>query len=227
MSGFDPGIFPEDSLLGRCGAAAGRLSSFWVETSFPAGATIVAAEDDDDDVYAVLSGRVRAATFTSTGKEVRFAEMGPGEVFGLCAALDGRCRSANMIAVTDTRVGRIPGARFREVVAADGTACQALLLYLVGWARALSEQITRMTALTAEQRLVVELLDRARPLDGDPDRAEVAPMPTQTEIATLIHGQREAVSRDLRALRELGLVERSRRGLILTSLAGLRARLPR
>jgi len=223
----DPVYAPGTTLAACSPETIARLAKVWRISNHDAGSMILDAEDCRDDVYFVLCGEVRASSFTSTGREVRFRTLCAGQAFGIFAAIDGLPRSTNIIAATRARVAQLTAAEFRDWIDTDASFRNAILVNLVGRLRALSEQITRLTAYSAEQRLVAELLARGEPDANDPDRAAVAPMPTQSELATLILGHREQVSRDLRRLKEAGLVRQDGGALAILSIAGLRARLPR
>jgi CRP-like cAMP-binding protein len=218
--------FPAGSTLDLCeedGRAA--LAEKWSEAKYPAQSIIVSAEETDDDVFFILSGRARAATYTNHGKEVLLSELPRGEAFGIFAALDGRPRSTNVVALEDSRIARMSAERFNEVLYSNRKVTRAFLLYLIGRVRHLSDRVTDVTTLNAEQRLVIELLRLADADNAKGDTAVVDPLPTQQQLATLIFSQRESVGRDMSKLKDLGLIERKGRALTIHSISGMRARL--
>ena len=216
--------FAEDSTLRACGlSGCEALERHWTESFYPASTMIVSEEDEDDDVFFILSGRVRAATYTVSGKEVMLSDLRSGEGFGQLAAIDGRPRSTNIVALEDSRIARITAAHFNEVLETNRDVLRAHLLHLVELVRSLSARVVGVTALSARQRLIGELLRLARPQPGSPDVGIVDPLPTQQQLASAIFGQREAVGRDMSKLKEAGLIRRSRRTLEITSLKALRS----
>lgn len=219
-------VFPEGTTLHACGSAGvAELARHWRETRFPAHALIVSEDEADDDVFFILTGRARAATYTNRGREVFLSELGPGEAFGIFAAIDGQPRSTNVIAVAESRIARMSGTNFRKVLFSHWDVNRAFVLYMVDRIRALSSRVTSVTTLSAEQRLISELLRLAEEARTGPDSAIIDPIPTQQELATLLVSQREAIGRDMSKLKAAGLVERRGRSLLIRSLAGLRARL--
>jgi hypothetical protein len=57
--------FPEGSTLHACGPdGCAALAKYWTEATYPARALIVSEDETDDDVFFILSGRARAATYT-------------------------------------------------------------------------------------------------------------------------------------------------------------------
>ncbi|MEL6337465.1 MAG: Crp/Fnr family transcriptional regulator, partial [Pseudomonadota bacterium] len=189
-------------------------------------------EEPDDDVYFVLEGRARAATYTDTGREVRLSDLEPGEGFGFLAAIDGGTRSTNVIAVERSRFARISAQSFNAVINGSPAVSRAFMLYFVELIRELSERMTEVTTQSAEKRLVRKLLSQSRPITLDKpgapsDSAIVQPLPTQQELASMIFSQRETVGREMSQLQRRGLVERQRRSLIIPSVVRLEAYLNR
>lgn len=72
---------------------------------FRAGERIFSEFDEADECYIVDVGSVKIATTNAKdGRELAFAVLGPGEIFGEMALIDAKTRSANAIAATDTEV---------------------------------------------------------------------------------------------------------------------------
>lgn len=216
--------FPETSTLARCGpAGVAVLARHWQESVIPARSVVLSDEDTGDDVYFVLSGTARAATFTDDGKEVLLSDITEGEGFGLFAAIDGQPRSTNVVAVTECRAARITARAFQAAMEEEHAIARAVMQYLVGAIRSLSTRVTLVATRNAEQRLAGELL-RLAGAETDDAEAVLDPLPTQQELAALIFSQREAVGREMSRLRDLGLIERSGRRLTLLDVPALRAR---
>ena len=73
---------------------------------FSVGDIITTHKDIDNDVYFIVSGKVRIAVYSTSGKEICFREQVAGEMFGEIAALDKQSRSAYVISLGDTVVAR-------------------------------------------------------------------------------------------------------------------------
>ena len=135
--------FPKGSTLYLCGADGyAALAKYWTEASYPARALIVSEDETDDDVFFILEGRARAATYTDTGKEVLMSELPAGESFGIFAAIDGQPRSTNVIAVDDVRIARMSAENFNKVLYSHADVTRAFVLYLVERIRHLSSRMT-------------------------------------------------------------------------------------
>ncbi len=224
-----PEIFeslPDGSTLKACGPeAVCALARVWSEIPFAARASILAAEDESRDVYFVLAGAVRAATFSAAGREVAFSDLGPGAIFGEIGAIDGGPRSTNVIAATDSLLARLSGRAFAELIDANAELRWAILRYLASRVRSLSAKMLDVTTMNARERLVAHLLHLAEATGGN--TAEIAQLPTQQALADAILGQREAVGREMSRLRDEGLIDRQGRRLTILNLAEMRARLIR
>jgi len=222
----EPNDFPQGSTLHACGPeGCAALAKHWTEANYAAKSLIVSEDETDDDVFFVLSGRARAATYTDTGKEVLLSELPPGESFGLFAAIDGLPRSTNVIAVADSRIARMSAENFNHVLYGNGAVARAIVHYLVERIRSLSTRMTAVTTRNAEQRLVAELLRLAEPGLRSDGTAVIESVPTQQDLATLLFSQRETIGRDMSKLKDVGLIERKGRSLVIKSTSGLRARL--
>jgi CRP-like cAMP-binding protein len=216
--------FSEGSTLHACGPdGCAELAKYWTEATYPARALIVSEDETDDDVFFILSGRARAATYTDSGKEVLMSVLPPGDSFGIFAAIDGQPRSTSVIAVEDARIARMSAANFNKVLYSHPDVTRAFVLYLVDRIRHLSTRMTAVTTQDAGHRLVAELLRLAQAGMTGGDTALIEPLPTQQDFATLLFSQREAIGRDMSKLKEAGLIERKGRSLIIRSISGLEA----
>jgi CRP/FNR family transcriptional regulator, cyclic AMP receptor protein len=92
-------------------AALSDLLDESAQTFYDSETIIVRQGDRADKVYMVLSGRVRVV-YEEGQKEVSVADLGPGEVFGEMAVLEGQPRSANVITLERTNLLEVPGPIF-------------------------------------------------------------------------------------------------------------------
>lgn len=207
-----------------CGASGcAELAQHWTESNFSAKSVIVSEKDTDDDVFFVVSGLARAATFTDNGREVLYSDLPPGESFGIFAAIDGLPRSTNVFAKEESRIARISANQFRKILYGNQAVNEAFIRYLVDRIRYLSNRMTEATTLQTDQRLCAQLLRMCEKVG--PDTGLIEKLATQQELATLISSQRESVGREMTNLRNAGLIEREGRSLRILSLRGLEAKL--
>lgn len=201
-----------DDLLARTEAGA-------TLAGHPAGRWIVGHGEEGSDVYALVSGTARAMTF-GADREVILADLRAGAVFGEMSAIDGKPRSASVIAVSDVEVLRIPAAAFLAVVHQVPAVCDRVLRLLVARVRTLDERVHEFANYAVKDRVRAELLRLSRPLPGSRGEALVEPV-THAEIAARIGTHREAVTRELSQLEKAGLLVKRSGRLVLADAPAL------
>jgi predicted acylesterase/phospholipase RssA/CRP-like cAMP-binding protein len=71
------------------------------------GEVLLRRGDRSDDIYLIVSGRLRVAIAGSQGTEKVLAELGPGETIGEMALITGEPRSADVYAIRDTQLVKL------------------------------------------------------------------------------------------------------------------------
>lgn len=179
---------------------------------------IIGHQDRSDDVYFLVQGTVRAISYSIDGKEVSFRDIGPGEIFGEYAAIDGGERSANVFALTDVFAGSLSGAVFRSILGRYPEVSLAVMRLLTQQTRELTKRIFEFSAFAVKNRIHAELLRLA--LASRPT-GNVAKMPTHAEMASRISTHREAITREFNALARSGILEKRGRTTIISDLTTL------
>ena len=184
---------------------------------------IISHADTSTDIYFIVSGKVRATIFSGSGKEVYFRDLGAGEMFGEFSAIDGKPRSANIVTLMDSFVVSMSAEAFRGVLRAHPKVCMTVLHTLTSLVRLLSERVVEMSTIGVKNRIHAEVLRLAQGHLTADNAAVISPAPTHADIASRISTQREAVTRELNYLADIGLIERpERRGaLIIKDVARL------
>ncbi len=187
------------------------------------GQQVVGHQEQSRDVFFVVSGLVRVTLYSLSGKEVTFRDLSAGEMFGELAAIDGQPRSANVIALADSLIASLSGEAFRQVLREQPEVAAVTLRRLAANVRDLSERVFEFSTLTVNNRIQAELLRLARAhLQGDEERALIAPAPTHAEIASRVSTHREAVTRELNRLARAGVIERRPGKLFVLDVPRLR-----
>jgi len=171
--------------------------------------------DDTTDVYFVLKGRLRATLYSHDGKETIFRDIGEGELFGELAAIDGRPRSANVVALSECLVATMTSATFQTLVTTNPTVCMALMRHLTRQVRTLTERVYQLGTWTVRYRLFAELLKLGRYGQASYEEIVIRDFPTHGEIASRISTHREAVSKELSQLAKAGVILQQGRTLVL------------
>lgn len=188
---------------------------------YEAGEAILDHLDPSNDVFFITDGEARASLYSALGKVVTFTDLGPGDLFGEIAAIDGGPRSASIEARTRCIVASMSAATFREVVQQEPLVMQALLQSLAARIRALTTRIYEFSALAVKNRIQAELLRLAGLGVRDGNNACIEVAPTHAEIASRVSTHREAVTRELNRLSRLGVVEQKGRALVVKDIERL------
>ena len=106
---------------------------------------------------------MRVVDYSPGGREVIYAVLGPGSHFGELAAIDGRGRSASVLAVEDCVLAAITPADLDSLLRRFPDLALALIRQLVEIIRTSDERITELSTLGAMQRVGRELLRLAEP----------------------------------------------------------------
>ena len=190
---------------------------------FGAGQQIVDRQSEDRSVFFVVAGRVRVVDYSPGGREVIYAVLGPGSHFGELAAIDGRGRSASVLAIADCVLAAITPADLDALLRRFPDLALALIRHLVEIIRTSDQRITELSTLGAMQRVGRELLRLAEP--GAAGALSISPLPTQSHIASQTGTTRETVARTLAQFAQDGLIERQGRRLRIPDRARLEATL--
>lgn len=169
--------------------------------------------DETTDVYFVVQGKVRAISYSLSGKEVTFRDIEIGGTFGEFAAIDGEPRSSNVVALQDSLIASLSADAFWEVLRNHPEVSAVLLRRMTRHARELTERVFEFSALAVKNRIHAELLRLALDHMTGGNTAEIGPAPTHADIASRVSTQREAVTRELNELARAGVVEQRGRRL--------------
>ncbi|HYC47485.1 MAG TPA: Crp/Fnr family transcriptional regulator [Burkholderiales bacterium] len=187
----------------------------------PAGSRVISRDAADNDLYMIVSGRVRVTAFSAGGRQVMYREVGAGDWFGDLAAIDGRTRSADVDALEDTLLAAMGPTVLKELIHAHAGVCDRVLARLTGLVRDLSERVFDFSTLGVQQRVHAELLRLAKEAGVDGNTARIDPAPRHSDIAGKVSTYREQVTRELSVLTRQGLLQRSGRALVVTDVERL------
>lgn len=181
----------------------------------PARQLLFRHDDPPDAVYFVVSGQVRAFMPMADGKEVNYAQFGPGEMFGELAALDGRERSADVITVTESVVAACPRPVFLDFLRDYPAFSLRLMVRLANIIRLSSQRIAEISALTEIQRVYLELLRFSNPDPSGDGSWVIRPAPLHKDLAGWASVTTDMVGRALGHLMKANLVQRRQGALYI------------
>jgi CRP/FNR family transcriptional regulator, cyclic AMP receptor protein len=196
-----------------------RFSQVAVPRSFPAATRVFHEGDSSDACYIVSEGSFRVTREHSDGRAITLATLGPGEIFGELAMLDGDRRSASAESITDGTLLALPANDVRNLLSRNPEIALKLVAGLVRRLRAANMRLSRQSFQTVPSRVAGILAQLSREgqdgagADGDGEMSEVTIRMNQTDLAQLAGTSRESVSRFLAELERAGVV-RSGRGRV-------------
>lgn len=175
--------------------------------NMPADRRIIDFRQADRHVYFLVEGTAEVARKAHGGRIMDFGELYAGEMFGLIAAVDGKGRSAAVVAQTPCYLARMDGDAFIALLQREPTVMLAVLRHLSGLVRTLTARCFELSTVAVQGRLLAELLRLA--LDGEisGDTAFVRRLPNRKELAGRIATAREVVSRNMQRLHQLGVIQ--------------------
>jgi CRP-like cAMP-binding protein len=195
------------------------LDSRCVWRRVKAGAWVIDDHADGNDVFFVVDGHARVV-IAGSRRDIILRDILDGEYFGELSAIDGKPRSAGIVAVTDTLVAQMSAKIFREMIHQHPSVCDQLLERLAASIRAVNDRVNEQVNFEARDRLIFELLRLSREREGG--RVVVSPPPTHAEFAARIGTHREAVTKFMNALERAGAISRTRGAIVLNDPEKLR-----
>lgn len=217
------------ALLGQCSLFArlggGERDALFARAriqKYPAHETIFLMGSPGDSMVAVLSGTIRISVTSPDGKEVVLAILGPGEICGEIALLDGKERSADARAATDCSVVVLERRDVLSFFAQKPDAWARLIEVLCERLRTADQQMADFALLPVPVRLAKALLRLATSDDREADGPDAPRVHlTQRELGNVIGATRESVNKYLRAWQRKGCVRIGDRLVVITNRAAL------
>jgi CRP-like cAMP-binding protein len=187
------------------------------ERSYPKGSVIVFEDDPGDAMYLVVAGQVKVVLIAEDGREVILSVLGEDSVFGEMSVIDDEPRSAHVIAMEDSMLLVLRREDFQNRLRQSPDVAIALLRELSRRLRRADEKIANLVLLDVNGRVASLLLRMAEEEGGD----RITRRLTHHTIAQMIGSSRETVSRTMRALVDRGVLDVSRRQILLKDRAHL------
>lgn len=175
------------------------LARLCVTRSLGAQEILFQKNDPADALYAVRRGAIRIATGTAEGRQLTLNLLGPGDVFGEVAVLDGFPRTADAAATEPTELFVIRRRDLLDLLAQQPRIAITIIELLCKRVRWMSERMEETNFLPVPARLGRRLAALA---DDYGEEIQV----TQEELAVFANTSRETVNRQLQAWKRDGLV---------------------
>ncbi|MGH3787562.1 MAG: Crp/Fnr family transcriptional regulator [Pseudonocardiaceae bacterium] len=211
-------LFQALSQEGIVAAARAGLSRIYAP-----GQIICHQGDPGDHLYAVIEGLVKIVFTSERGDEMVLNILGPEEIFGELALLDGSPRSASVVSLKSTSVFVLPRGQLLELMSVNPGLADEFLKLIGKLVRNLTEKAGDLAYLDLAGRLA-KLLLQLSAMHGDVHGVVLDSGLTQTDLAGMIGASRPAVNRALQSLAARGLIAVQGRTIELRDLEALRRR---
>jgi CRP/FNR family cyclic AMP-dependent transcriptional regulator len=175
--------------------------------------------DLSTDLYIVNSGRLKAVLADEEGGEILLAQFDKGAFFGELSLLDGKGRSATIVADSDTELAVLNKDDFLDLLYKEPKIAVELMATLVERLRGADELIESLAFLEVGERLIRALLDAAEAGGAGGRGFLKAGKPTHKELAARIGSSREAVSKCMKVLSVKGIIKESGGNLMIAQNA--------
>ena len=193
-------------LSGLEGAELERIAQVALPRSFPKGARVFHEGDTSDACYVIRSGEVRVTREHPDGRAIALATLGPGELVGELAMIDGEVRSASVEALTDLELLAVSAADMRGLLERNAQITAKLVVALARRLREANERISSQSFQTVPSRVAGVLAQLVSEESADHRRDGVTIRMNQADLAQLAGTSRESVSRFLAVLERAGVV---------------------
>ncbi len=181
--------------------------------------------DEGTALYAILSGRIKIIVTRPVGDKITVAILNDGDFFGEMALLDGMPRSADAVALEEAQLAVLDRHDFLAFLAQQKHAALAILRTLSLRLRKTDDLLAEICFLSLSARLAKRLLELARSeSEGVNDSPPLAMRMTQKDLASLLGVSRESVNKELKILREKGIVSTERSKIIILDQERLKKR---
>ncbi|MFI5865584.1 Crp/Fnr family transcriptional regulator [Streptomyces sp. NPDC051546] len=186
------------------------------EVVYPARSALLHQHEPTAHILLVLHGWTKVTAAHPNGYQALLALRGPGDIIGESAALTSRPRAATVTALERVRAVVIGHEAFRAFLGSFPHVALQLLALASDRTRASDRRNLEFASLSVRERLAVLLLDLAQIHGRRTDEGvEVAVPLTKQELAGAVGASREMVQRQLKDLRDRGVVRTGRRALVI------------
>ncbi|MGI9324233.1 MAG: Crp/Fnr family transcriptional regulator [Pseudomonadales bacterium] len=173
-------------------------------------------------LYGIVSGQVRISANSADGQEFHLNVLGPGEVLGEIALLDGGERTASAAATVDSLVFALPRDTFAQLLKDEPQLSVHLLTLLCARIRWTSDIVEDVAFRSVPMRLARRVAILAR-LHGEQSPEGMVLRLSQAELAQFLNVSRQVVNGNLQNWQRMDVIKVSRGKLIVRDFDGLEA----
>ena len=187
-----------------------------ITRSYDKDQVIILAEEEGDALFIIATGQVKVSIVSEDGREVILSLLGEGAVFGELSLLDGKPRSANVVATQDTELYMVRRADFLQLIYKVPQIAVGLLAELAARLRKTDRKIEGLALLDVTSRISETLLQLADEQGSETELGvTLETRPTHQQLASMSGTTRETVSRVLKRLEGQGYISSEGRSITI------------
>jgi len=175
-----------------------QLCRYAKHSTLKRGATLFSKGDPGNSLYAVISGTVKMSISSPDGRNAILNIVGPGEIFGEIALLDGQPRSTDAIANSNCELFVIDRREFIPFVKEQPALAMKFIELLCERLRSTSDQVEQIILQNLPGRLASALLRLSEKHKTSAPQGRTIAI-TQQEISEMVGMTRESINKQLRA----------------------------
>jgi len=181
--------------------------------------------DEGTALYIIKRGKIKIVLPSKVGEEVILTIFSEGDFLGEMSLLDQKPRSADGIAMEESEVYVLNRSDFLLFLQKNEDAIKCILSSLSERLRKTDDLLEDTSFLSVSARLAKKLLELGREFGTtEEDITRIGLRLTQQDLADLVGTTRESINKELKVLRDKGLVVTEGGYIQLLDLARLRRR---
>jgi CRP/FNR family cyclic AMP-dependent transcriptional regulator len=191
------------------------LSHIFIVRAYRKNQVIFLEEETGNYMYLVLSGKVKVAKSSASGKETLLAIHRAGDFFGEMSLLDGKTSPATVSAFEDCKIISVSAADFHKYLLHN----EKVLLQIINVLCARLRQVWQtqsMSSSAADARIRMGIHQLAQKHGIRDAHGTIIDLKiTHQELAEMVGTSRETVTRVLAHLKQKGIIEINQRRITL------------
>lgn len=196
--------------------AVKRIASLCARRQFASGQMLFQKGDKGDALFGIRKGQIRIETSTQRGEKFTLNFLGPGDVFGEIALLDGQPRTADATASEASEVFVLRREDFLSYLEREPRVAVRLIELLCQRIRWVSERMEEAVLLPLHVKLARRLCALAADFGSEVHIS-------QEQLGSYVGAARESVNRQLQQWRKQGILDLHRGRIVLLKMAKLEA----
>jgi CRP/FNR family transcriptional regulator len=161
--------------------------------------------------YVLIEGVIRVYKSSPDGKEITLHRIRPGQMFAEAAIFSDGGFPANCAAISDATVAFFPKDRFITLLGSSPSLSLKIIAGLSAFVREFSQKVRDLSLREVSGRLAGFLLTEQRRQQTDTIYLET----TKAELANSLGTTSESLSRNLKSMRELGIISVTREQVVI------------